>query len=470
MIIMKFGGTSVENAEAIARAADIVFTRRRLKPLVVVSACAGVTNDLIQCVRLAAEGRLKASIRLADKLKRRHFDIARGLDLDVSRPGHRAYLQGQFRYLNRRLEVIERRRRASHAELDAILAVGELSSSFLLAHRLLRVGTDVSLVDARKILRTDSAHGSASPLIPRTRRLAQKLVAPSLRNGTVVVTQGFIGSTINGRTTTLGRGGSDFSASIFGAALGAREIQIWTDVDGIFSADPLLVPAAKSIPLLTHAEASELARFGAKVLHPRTIEPAVERSIPFQILNSSNPTHPGTRVVSSIELNRENRKEASVNRPVLSIALKEDVGLAITRTGLSTIETIKNLSSDSPADKAAWNLEHVSSSHDYLLILFSPSGADMEQIAKPDGGRPRVLRNKSLLSLIGNAERNSGPVLESALRFLSAGKISVDYFWHEAPGGTVSLVVDRALAREALGILHAAYFPHLVINSRLMRA
>jgi aspartate kinase len=263
--------------------------------VVVVSALARVTDKLVAVARLAEEGegdRAAAELRaLAD----RHVDVATAVT-----DGRRGELLGaikkEFDELTGLVHALSVVREVSPRSLDAVLAAGEVVSSRIVAAAMADTGLTASWVDARQVLVTDAEHNSATPDMERTRDSARERVAPLAAAGQVAVLGGFIGAASSGLTTTLGRGGSDYSAAILGACLGVDEIQIWTDVDGMLTADPRIVPQPRVVPQLSFAEASELAYFGAKVLHPSTILPAVAKNIPVRILNSRRPENPGTRI------------------------------------------------------------------------------------------------------------------------------------------------------------------------------
>jgi aspartate kinase len=300
MIVMKFGGTSVEDVEAVQRVVGIV-RRETRTPLVVVSALSKVTDGLLDLVQLAESGDGDGARAAVRTLHRRH----EGMAVVVRTPERRAVLLsaidelfGELEAIVHALAVIEE---ASPRSRDAILATGELASSRIVAAALEDAGVASRWVDAREILVTDAQHGGAQPNVEKTDERLSAVVGPPLAEGRAVVTGGFIGSAAGGPTTTLGRGGSDYSAALFGAGLGAEEIQIWTDVDGMLTADPRVVSRTRVVPRLSFDEASELAYFGARVLHPSTILPAVRRDIPVRILNSRRPEAPGTLITRSRE-------------------------------------------------------------------------------------------------------------------------------------------------------------------------
>jgi len=299
---MKFGGTSVADPDAINRLIGIVKQQAQANakagaPVVVVSALAGVTDTLVRVAQLAEDG---AADRAAAELKAlvdRHVVVASAVT-SASRARLVAEVRREFDELIALVHALAVLREVSPRSRDAVLAVGELASSRIVAaafedHRIPSVW-----IDARGVLVTDTEHTSAAPDVHATCERVSEQVAPVSAQGKVAVLGGFIGATPTGITSTLGRGGSDYSAAIFGACLGADEIQIWTDVDGMLTADPRIVPQPRLVPRLTFAEASELAYFGAKVLHPSTILPAVSKNIPVRILNSRRPDNSGTRITS----------------------------------------------------------------------------------------------------------------------------------------------------------------------------
>ena len=292
---MKFGGTSVADPDAIGRLIAIV--RRERAPIVVVSALANVTDQLVAAARLAEDGAAAEATAILLALRDRHVAVAAAVTT-TRRVATLARVQAKFEELIGLVHALAVLREVSPRSLDAVLATGELVSSVIVANALADQGVAAEWVDARSVLVTDSEYNGAAPDMEATGERAQECLAPHTRQGKVVVLGGFIGSTADGVTTTLGRGGSDYSAAIFGAALAASEIQIWTDVDGMLTADPRVVPNPRVVPQLTFAEASELAYFGAKVLHPSTILPAVDKNIAVRILNSRRPENRGTLITA----------------------------------------------------------------------------------------------------------------------------------------------------------------------------
>jgi aspartate kinase len=315
MIIAKFGGTSVANAEAIRRLAGIVRSRIAADPLIVVSAFAGVTDALLALGPVVHAGDLAAIDATLGALVERHEATAHEL------PGGADALSAIAD------DVIELRRELGAAlgrmlrpaELDALAGRGELWSSRLVSAALEGAGLDVAWVDIRPIMVTDDRFGRATPNLAALAGRARECLRPLLQAGRIPVTQGFIGATADGRPTTLGRGGSDFTAALLGAALDVERVEIWTDVNGLMTADPRIVPSARTLRAASYEEAAELATFGAKVLHPATAQPLVRAGIPIVVLNSTRPDEPGTIIEPSAELERLG------DSPVRSISWKRDI-------------------------------------------------------------------------------------------------------------------------------------------------
>jgi aspartate kinase len=297
--VLKFGGTSVADAAAISRLIDIVQVAVRTAgcpPVVVVSAMSGVTDRLLALTATAQRGEGTAAVAGVDEIGRRHDQAARELVDAEQLPLLLKAFDGHLNDLRAILGAVATLGEASGRSLDVIAAAGELLSSHLVAAALDRAGIASAWIDARQTIVTTGAHTSAAPLMAETRAAIARTIVPHLDAGRVPVVGGFVGATPDGVTTTLGRGGSDFSAAIIGAALDSPEVQIWTDVDGMLTADPRVFEAPRLVPQLSFGEAFELAYFGAKVLHPNTILPAVERNIPVRILNSRRPAGAGTLI------------------------------------------------------------------------------------------------------------------------------------------------------------------------------
>lgn len=296
--IMKFGGTSVGDASAIQKVAEIVHAASRESDLVVVvSAMSGVTNQLLEAAKHASIGDRAAVQEIFSQLRSRHRAAIRELIHSIpQRVRVNLQLEQILEQGERLCESAVALSQLTPATRDAISSLGERLSAPMVAAALQERGVPSGAIEATELIRTDAGHGSAEPHMAATRELCHARLRPLLQNGIVPVVTGFIGATAEGRLTTLGRGGSDYSAAILGAALDANEVTIWTDVDGLMTADPRLVPGAPTIAEISYREAAELARCGAKVLHPKTLSPVGESGIPIWIRNTFAPERRGTRI------------------------------------------------------------------------------------------------------------------------------------------------------------------------------
>ncbi|MBI3666807.1 MAG: aspartate kinase, partial [Acidobacteria bacterium] len=322
--VMKFGGTSLGTAEGMAGAADLIVQARWDRPVVaVVSAMARVTDMLLDTMRHAEAGDregLESNIR---KLQQQHGEVARALFPETQQESLLAGIQALTQDFERICQGILMLGEKPPRSVDEAVATGEKLSALLMAALVASRGLPARAVDGSEAILTDATFGNASPIMDKTRERARNLLLPQIESGAVPVVTGFNGATIDGRRTTLGRGGSDFSASILAAALDAAELWIWTDVDGIMTADPSVVPDAAVLDEVSYNEAAELAYNGAKVLHPRTLAPLVEKQIPVWSKNSFAPHKPGTKIVPQI-------RDAGGVRAITSLA----------RVALITIEAV----------------------------------------------------------------------------------------------------------------------------------
>ena len=317
MIVMKFGGSSVESAAAIQRVAGIVKERRERCPVVVVSAMGKTTNKLLAIAAAAIDGDRQEYIRQIHDLRDYHSREARVVVPLEHRAELDRTLDEHFQELTELVKGLAVLGELTPRSIDAIGSYGERLSSLIVTLAFRHFGMETVHLDSRRVIVTDQRHTQAVPDFPETyARLAATI--PPLSAAGVVVMGGFIGSTLAGVTTTLGRGGADFTAAIVGAGVDAEEIQIWTDVDGMLTADPTILAGGHRVKTISFAEAAELAYFGAKVLHPATVVPAVEKNIPVLILNSRRPDVPGTRIVA---------ETARCENVVKSIACKRKIAL-----------------------------------------------------------------------------------------------------------------------------------------------
>jgi aspartate kinase len=442
--VLKFGGTSVADAAAIGRLVDIV----RACPgrrVVVVSALAKVTDALLQAATRAEQGDVAGALAGLAPHVRRHHEIAErlpGAEAAATRAAIDAVLV--------RLEALLRQaaeRRGDPALRDAIAACGEDLSAPLVAGSLVAGGVPSVYVDPRRCIITDPQHTAATAL-PATGECTRRELGPLLAAGTVPVTGGFVGATEQGETTILGRGGSDVSASLIGAALDAREIQIWTDVPGVLTADPRVVPEAHSIARLSYAEAAELAYFGAKVLHPRTIEPAVARGIPVRILDSRNPRGGNTLVAAEPDHRRGSIKAIAhkTGVTVVQITAAKMLGTHGFLYALFEVfarhRTVVDVVTTSEVS-VSLTLEHPDPGPALL--------ADLERI-----GAVVVERDRAIVCVVGDG-LHSAPGIAARV-FEAVGDINIDLISQGASRVNLTFVVEARRAAEVVRRVHAAVF------------
>ncbi len=316
MIVMKFGGTSVGSAEAIQRVAGIVAERASGGGVVVVSAMGKTTDELLKVAHAAAAGKREQALTLLEQLHQRDGRTVAEVVDRATRAEADAFLERHYVELAELVKGLAVLGELTPRSIDAFSSYGERISSFVVTLALRTRGLDSAHADSRRLIVTDDRFTEAAPLLGPTNMRLINEVAPLVEQGKVVVMGGFIAATEQGVTTTLGRGGSDFTAALVGAALGAEEVQIWTDVDGVLTADPSMLPEARRLRVVSFEEASELAYFGARVLHPSTMLPAIRSNIPVRVLNSHRPSGEGTLIVA---------EAPPVSSHVKSIAYKENI-------------------------------------------------------------------------------------------------------------------------------------------------
>src|SRR5437899_9897051 len=435
MIVMKFGGTSVEDAAAIECSCSIVAERVSRRPFVVVSALGGATNGLLEAGALAARGEVGKATAIANALERRHAELL------PSTAEH-------FVRLRELLKALSAIGEFSFRTQDLIASYGEALSSLIFTDRLKRMGFEAIHLDARQCMITDDNFGKAAPLMDRTTARLEEMAIPHLDAGRVVVMGGYIGSTTTGVTTTLGRGGSDYSAAIVGATLNAEEIQIWTDVDGMMTTDPRIVPNACKVREISFDEASELAYFGAKVLHPLTVLPAVEKNIPVYILNSRKPTGTGTRIT---------REARPCRNLIKSIALKKGITVVTVSSSrmLMAHGFLKALFE--VFDRHQTSVDMVATSEvsvSLTLDTLSSLDAILEDL-RPLGD-VEITSEAALICLVGNNLKYTPGVARRA--FGSLSDINVLMVSHGASNINFSFIVDEKDATTAVRRLHADFF------------
>ena len=447
MIVVKFGGTSVGDPEAIARAAEIVRGRLVARPLVVVSAMAGVTNALLALAEQAARGHLVGALSAVAALRQRHLDAAAAVLPGPDGADLAAGVSASFDELARLAEALSVFGYLTPRTLDAIAAQGELLSAPIVAAALRARGADAEVVDPRQLIVTDDAFGRAEPQPEAIAEAARERVLPLLREGRLPVTGGFVGATRDGITTTLGRGGSDYSASLLGAALQADAIEIWTDVDGMLTADPRVVPHARLIERIRFDEASELASFGAKVLHPSTITPAVRRGIPVYVYNARRPDGAGTLITAD-----------APRRPVSAVAAKHETTVLKLRSArmllahgyLRTVFDVFHRHNTS-VDVIATSEVSLSVTLDDATRL-DALVADLRAF-----GDVSVERGRGIVAVVGAGLTDDPSALARAFAALDAG-VRVHMATVSATGINLTLVLDAEQVGPAMRRLHDAFF------------
>lgn len=445
--ILKFGGSSVADAECMRRVGRIVAAALPRQPVVVLSAMGKTTDALFRAARAAEAGALADALREVGAIEQRHCAAARELLEGAPSEALERELAVELEELGALLRGVALLRELSPRSMDAIASRGEKLSTLLCAAYLARQGTPVERVDARSVLRTDATFGSAQPQRVEIKALCAERIAPHLAAGRAVVTQGYVGATVEGVTTTLGRGGSDWSAALLGAALAADEVQIWTDVEGVYSADPRLVPQAQPIAELSFSEAAELAAFGAKVLHPATIQPAVEALIPVTVRHTERPEGRFSTI----------RSQSAGGRSVTALATRGPIvlltvtstrmldqsgflarlfevfgrlGVSVDLVATAEVSVSLSVEADAPLDKLRSELERF---------------ATLE-----------IRRGRALVALVGEELRRSSGIAARAFRALE--DINVELISMGANEINLSLVVEQPQAPEAVRRLHAAFF------------
>jgi len=449
VIVCKFGGTSVGDAEAIARTAAIIAKRRERQPIVVVSALGGATNKLLQIAEQAAKGQLIGALRAVEGLRDRH--LAQTEALLRADPAASADIAGElssmFDELAALAEALNTLGDLTPRSLDAIASLGEQLSSVLLVAAFQRHGLPAVHVDARQVMITDSQFTRAEPQPDAIAEAAQRIVMPIVRAGKIPVMGGFIGSAQGtGVTTTLGRGGSDYSASLVGAALQAEAIEIWTDVDGMLTADPRVVPEARLIERIGFDEASELASFGAKVLHPNTIAPAVMRGIPVWVLNSSRPQGTGTLITFD-----------SPRRAVTAIAGKSGVTLVKVRSPRMLLTEGFMRTLFEVFERHHTSIDVVATSEVSVSVTIDDASrlealvVDLRAL-----GDVTIERNRGIVSIVGNGLSDGGIAMAKALSAI--GDLRVHMLSLSSSGINLTVVVDGEQVNPAMQRLHKAFF------------
>ena len=446
MIVAKFGGTSVGDAPAIERLAAIVRDRLDRQPIVVVSAMSGTTNALLAMAEQSARGQLIGAMRAVEGVRERHLAEAEAMlgKAGAETCDELSVMCDELAQLVGALNVLGD---LTPRSLDAVAAFGERLSSVLVTAVLRRHGVEAQHVDARDVVLTSGEFTRAEPLPDEIADRARERVLPIVREGRVPVLGGYIGATKAGITTTLGRGGSDYSAALVGAALRSDAIEIWTDVDGMLTADPRVVEGARLIERIRFDEASELASFGAKVLHPMTIAPAVRLGIPVYIYNSRNPSGTGTLITAD-----------APRRPVSAIAGKGDVTMVKVRAprmllAHGFLRTVFEI-----FERNRTSVDVVATS-EVSVSLTTDEDHRLEEIVVElrQLGDVAVERNRGIIALVGAGLSDSTGAMARALG--AFGDVRLHMLSLSATGINLTAIVDAEQVNPVMQRLHAAFFP-----------
>lgn len=445
--VMKFGGTSVEDPAAITNVSRIVAERHPQRPVVIVSAMAGVTDALLASVQQAWNGQFEAGLAALDRHFKRHFEVVNNL-LAREAGSINPLIEHARREIGELLKSVSLRPSLRLSLQDSIVSFGERLSAALLAASLRANGVAAEAVDARQCLITDDNFGSAAPLIKETFERTRARLDPLLEQPVVPVLGGFFGSTTSGETTTLGRGGSDYTAAIIGAAIGAFEIQIWTDVTGVLTADPRVARNAHSIPRLSYDEAAELAYFGAKVLHPKTIQPAVEAQIPVRICNSKAPSLAGTLIGAETDTSPQTVK---------SIAHKTGVTtLQITSAGmLGAYGFLRELFDVFNRHRKAVDVV-TTSEVSVSMTLDDVSGLEAIVSELEALGTVDVELDRAIICVVGEGLRGTPGIAGRV--FSTINDINVSLISQGASRINLTFVIEEERVGEAVTRLHEAFF------------
>ncbi len=451
MIVMKFGGTSVESAEAIERVAKIVASRHRQSPVVVVSAMAKVTDQLLAMGHKAASGNCDSSLGLLRSLRQRHLDAANEL-LGAKKCSKLApKLERLFSDLENFLRGLAAVRELTRRGSDYLLSFGELLSSLIVADAFVVRGLNAAWVDSRECLVTDSSHTRAIPQMAETRERSRKKIGPLVSAKRVPVMGGFIAATSDGVPTTLGRGGSDYSAAIVGAALDADRIEIWTDVEGMMTTDPRLCPGAKTIKRISFNEAAELAYFGAKVLHPATLLPAIHQNIPVYVLNSRNLKSTGTQITARAPRSRHTFRAITAKTGISIVNVVASRGVMVHGFLRSVFEAM---------DRHAASVDIVAISEVSLSFTMESKRLpkvllnDLEQIADVT-----CEEQQAIICLVGEDIHGKPGIAASVFNTVAEAAVNIRMISQGASEINISFVVKESDVPTAVRHLHKHFFP-----------
>jgi len=446
--VMKFGGTSVADAAAFARVAEIVASEKTNSPVVVTSAMSKVTDALLSAFETAKKGDFEIALQSLEPHFERYLQVSRELTNAEQHENFARELELSKKELGELLERVSRRSLPLAMLKDAIVSYGEQLSSRLLAEVLRAKNLDARQVDARRLIVTDEEYGAAQPVWAETENLIQLELQPLIDAGEIPVLGGFIAASRSGETTVLGRGGSDYSAALVGAALRAREIQIWTDVTGVLTCDPRVCPEARTIKTLSYEQAAELAYFGAKVLHPKTIQPAVDFSIPVRVCNSQKPFEQGTMILPHSE---------TTKRTVKSIAHK--TGITILRVSSARmLGAYGFMSALFQIFERYRTVIDVISTSEVSVSLTLDDAQSLEPIVRELRrlGTVEIEPNMAVVCVVGEGLRGTSGV--AARIFSTVSDVNISLISHGASSVNMTFVVDESEVKTVIKKLHDEFF------------
>ena len=460
-LVMKFGGTSVGSSSAIKRAAQLIAdtSQEWSRVAVVTSAMSGVTNLLLESAANAVQGKPHLYVQAATKLQSMHHAVITEL-INEPKIQARTYqeidkLLSEFNNLCYAIQVIGE---ATPRAMDAIAGLGERMSVRLLSAVLQSKGIASQYVEATELIITDEHFQGAHPDLTATQSKAQTILNPLLDTGIIPIITGFIASTASGIQTTLGRGGSDYSAAILGAVLPSDEVWIWTDVDGVMSADPRLVPDARSIAVLSYREIAELAYFGAKVLHPKAIRPVIEKGIGLRVCNTFNPQHAGTMIVA------ENGPSSNGKIKAVTIIQKQNLitiegrgMLGVPGVAARTFGAVAATGTSVPLITQASSEQSICfavPSEAARSVVQAVENAFKEELARQDIDRVWASDEVGIITIVGSGMRNTPGISGRIFSALGAENVNVIAIAQGSTEVAISLVVDAKDSEKALIELH----------------
>ena len=448
MIVMKFGGTSVKDAAAISRAIEAVSNHVDQNPVVVLSAMGKTTDQLLKIADAAYQGQIDTALRVSKELKKHHLGVAAALISEGRLAETEQELTRLFQKIANIIQGLYLLGECTARSKDAITSFGERMSTWIFTQGLREKGYPVDLLDSRELIRTDHNFTQATVLQEISFENICQKVTPLVSNGKIVVLQGFIGSTLEGVTTTIGRGGSDYTASLLGAALDVEDIQIWTDVPGILTTDPSIVPKAFKIKAISFAEASELAYFGATVLHPSTLLPAIKRNISVHVCSSSNISQPGT-FVSAHSIPSKTPIKAITSRKGITIVNIHSTRMLLVHGFLHRIFEVFQRHQRA-VDVVSTSEVNVSLTIDSTKRL-EPILADLKTFSEV-----AVEPDMAIICVVGDNVKYT-PGLASRI-FRAVDNINVQMISQGASRINVTFLVKEDKMREAVQQLHAEFF------------